>query len=316
VGELLYLSRADVEHLLDIDSMLDALGKALVVYSSGIASVPPRAGARVGDRGILGAMPGYVPGIALEVKLVSVFPANHDHGLPSHQGLIMVFDEDTGTPLAVMDGTYITAIRTGGTAAVAARALARDDASVLAILGAGVQGGSHLETFPRVRDFKEIRLASRNPVHARALAARHPNVRVVQSFEEAVRGADVVACCTDAREPILRREWLKPGAHVGSVGGTWGPELDAETISAGPVFVEWRGAATNPPPAGAAELQGLDASTLTEVGEVLAGTKPGRTSAHEITIYKSTGHAVEDAAAARLVYDRAKAEGAGVSLEL
>jgi len=302
--------------LLDIDSMLDALGKALVVYSSGIASVPPRAGARVGDRGILGAMPGYVPGIALEVKLVSVFPANHDHGLPSHQGLIMVFDEDTGTPLAVMDGTYITAIRTGGTAAVAARALARDDASVLAILGAGVQGGSHLETFPRVRDFKEIRLASRNPVHARALAARHPNVRVVQSFEEAVRGADVVACCTDAREPILRREWLKPGAHVGSVGGTWGPELDAETISAGRVFVEWRGAATNPPPAGAAELQGLDASTLTEVGEVLAGTKPGRTSAHEITIYKSTGHAVEDAAAARLVYDRAKAEGAGVSLEL
>jgi ornithine cyclodeaminase/alanine dehydrogenase-like protein (mu-crystallin family) len=316
VGKLLYLSRADVERLLDIDSMLDALGKALVVFSSGIASVPPRAGARVGDRGILGAMPGYVPGIALEVKLVSVFPANHEHGLPSHQGLIMVFDEDTGTPLAVMDGTYITAIRTGGTAAVAARALARDDASVLAILGAGVQGGSHLETFPRVRDFKEIRLASRNPDHARALAARHPNARAVQSFEEAVRGADVVACCTDAREPILRRQWLKPGAHVSSVGGTWGPELDAETISAGRVFVEWRGAATNPPPAGAAELQGVDAGSLTEVGEVLAGTRPGRISAGEITIYKSTGHAVEDAAAARLVYDRAKADGAGFSLEL
>jgi len=316
VGELLYLSRADVERLLDIDAMLDALGKALVVYSSGIASVPPRAGARVGDRGILGAMPGYVPGIALEVKLVSVFPANHDHGLPSHQGLIMVFDEDTGTPLAVMDGTYITAIRTGGTAAVATRTLARDDASVLAILGAGVQGGSHLETFPRVRDFKEIRLASRNPDHARALAARHPGARVADSFEAAVRGADVVACCTDAREPILRREWLKPGAHVSSVGGTWGPELDAETISAGRVFVEWRGAATNPPPAGAAELQGVDANSLTEVGEVLAGTRPGRISDDEITIYKSTGHAVEDAAAARLVYDRAKAEGAGVSLEL
>jgi ornithine cyclodeaminase/alanine dehydrogenase-like protein (mu-crystallin family) len=261
-------------------------------------------------------MPGYVPGIALEVKLVSVFPANHDHGLPSHQGLIMLFDEDTGTPLAVMDGTYITAIRTGGTAAVAARALARDDASVLAILGAGVQGGSHLETFPRVRDFKEIRLASRNPDHARALAARHPNAHAVKSFEEAVRGADVVACCTDAREPILRRQWLEPGAHVSSVGGTWGPELDAETVSAGRVFVEWRGAATNPPPAGAAELQGVDAGSLTEVGEVLAGTRPGRTSAHEITIYKSTGHAVEDAAAARLVYDRAKAEGAGVSLGL
>src|SRR5258708_27757198 len=102
VAELLYLSRAAVERLLDIDSTLAALGRALVVFSSGITSVPPRAGARVGDRGILGAMPGYVPGIALEVKLVSVFPANHEHGLPSHQGLIAIFDEDTGAPLAVM----------------------------------------------------------------------------------------------------------------------------------------------------------------------------------------------------------------------
>jgi alanine dehydrogenase len=316
VGELLYLSRADVERLLDVDAMLDALGKALVVFSSGITSVPPRAGARVGDRGILGAMPGYVPGIALEVKLVSVFPGNHAHGLPSHQGLIAIFDEDTGAPLAVMDGTYITAIRTGGTAAVAARELARKDASILAILGAGVQGHSHLETFPRIRDFKEIRVASRDARKAKELAARHERAVVASSFEAAVRGADIVACCTDAREPILRREWLKPGVHVSSVGGTWGPELDAETIAAGRVFVEWRGAATTPPPAGAVELQGLDAAGLTEIGEVLAGTRPGRHSAEEITIYKSTGHAVEDAAAARLVYDRAKAEGVGIPLAL
>jgi ornithine cyclodeaminase/alanine dehydrogenase-like protein (mu-crystallin family) len=316
VGELLYLSRAEVERLLDIDSLLDALGKALVVFSSGITSVPPRSAARVGDRGLVGVMAGYVPGIALEVKLVSVFPANHHHELPSHQGLITIFDEDTGTPLAVMDGTYITAIRTGGTAAVAARLLARDDASVLAILGAGVQGGAHLETFTRVRNFKEIRVASRNVETAKTLAARHPRALVAESFEAAVRGADVVACCTDAREPILRREWLKPGVHLSSVGGTFGPELDRPTIGAGRLFVEWRGAATNPPPAGAAELQGLELEKITEVGEVLAGTKPGRLSADEITIYKSTGHAVEDAAAARLVYDRAKAEGAGVTLQL
>ena len=316
MGELLYLSRADVERLLDVDSMLAALGEALVVFSSGITSVPPRVGARVGERGILGAMPGYVPGIALEVKLVSVFPGNHGHGLPSHQGLIAIFDEDTGAPLAVMDGAYITAIRTGGTAAVAARVLARKDASILAILGAGVQGHSHLEAFPRIRDFKEIRIASRDPEKAKALAKQHERAVVASSFEAAVRGADVVACCTDAREPILRRAWLKPGAHVSSVGGTWGPELDAETIAAGRVFVEWRGAATTPPPAGANELQGLDASSLTEVGEVLAGTRPGRQSAEEITVYKSTGHAVEDAATARLVYDRAKAEGVGISLSL
>jgi alanine dehydrogenase len=316
LGELLYLSRADVERMLDVDAMLDALARALVVFSSGVTSVPPRGVARVGERGLLGAMPGYVPGIALEVKLVSVFPANHGRGIPSHQGLIAVFDEDTGTPLVVMDGAYITAMRTGGTAAVAARALARDGASVLAILGAGVQGASHLEAFPRIRDFKEIRVASRDRAKAAALAARHPLARVADSFEAAVRGADVVACCTDAREPILRREWLKPGAHVSSVGGTFGPEIDKETIAAASVFVEWRGAVTSPPPAGAVELQGLDPAAVTEVGEVLAGTKPGRRADGEITFYKSTGHAVEDAAAARLVYDRARAEGAGTVLPL
>lgn len=313
---MLYLSRADVERLLDVDAMLGALARALIVFSSGVTSVPPRAGARVGDRGILGAMPGYVPGIALEVKLVSVFPANHGLGIPSHQGLIAVFDEDTGTPLVLMDGAYITAMRTGGTAAVAARALAREDAAVLAILGAGVQGRSHLETFPRVRDFKEIRVVSRDRAKATALAALHPLATVADSFEAAVRGADVVACCTDAREPVLSRAWLKPGVHVSSVGGTFGPEVDQQTIAAARVFVEWRGAVTSPPPAGAVELQGLDPQAVTEVGEVLADTRPGRRSSDEITLYKSTGHAVEDAATARLVYDRARAEGAGTLLPL
>jgi ornithine cyclodeaminase/alanine dehydrogenase-like protein (mu-crystallin family) len=316
VRELLYLSRDDVERLLDVDAMLDALANALIAFSSGITVVPPRVAVRVPDAGLLGSMPGYIPGVALEVKLVSVFPGNHHRALPSHQGVIALFDEGDGAPLAVMDGTYITAIRTGGTAAVAARALARHDARVLAILGAGVQGASHLETFPRVRDFDEIRIASRDADKAARLASRHPRARVVGSFEEAVRGADVVACCTDAREPVIRREWLKTGAHVSSVGGTFGPEIDPQIILTSRVFVEWRGAATNAPPAGAHELQGMDANKLTEVGEVLAGTRPGRTSEDEITVYKSTGHAVEDAATARLVYNRARAEGVGVSLPL
>jgi alanine dehydrogenase len=315
VRELLYLSQSDVEDLLDVDAMLEAIGQALVLFSSGVTSVPPRTAARAPD-GLMGVMAGYVPGVALEVKLVSVFPGNHGHGVPSHQALIALFDEKDGTPLAVMDGTHITAIRTGGTAAVATRALSRADSRVLAILGAGVQGGSHLDTFTHVRDFTEIRVASRDQAKAAALAARHPNARVAASFEEAVRGADVVACCTDAREPVIWRAWLKQGAHVSSVGGTFGPELDAETVAAGKVFVEWRGAATNAPPAGAHELQGLDASAITEVGEVLAGTKPGRTSVRDLTIYKSTGHAVEDAATASLVYTRALAEGAGRRLPL
>ncbi len=223
VSDVLYLSRRDVERLLDIDEMLDAISRAFVVYSSGSTSVPPRTAARVGEHNLLGVMAGYVPGVALESKLVSVFPANDGKGIPSHQALIALFDDVTGTPLAVMDGTYITAIRTGGAAAVAARSLAREDSRVLAILGAGAQGWSHLQTFPRVRDFEEIRIASRNPAHAEELAAQHPRALAVASFEDAVRGADVVACCTDAREPILRAEWLKPGAHVSAVGGTFGP---------------------------------------------------------------------------------------------
>lgn len=315
LADLLYLSRADVEALLDVDAMLDALGSALVAYSTGKASAPPRTAVRL-PHGMLGVMPGHVPGVALESKLVAVFPGNGDRGLPSHQALIGLFDEATGTPLAIMDGEYITAIRTGGTAAVAARTLAREDARVLAILGAGVQGWSHLETFPRIRDFEEIRIVSRNHERASDLAAHNPRAHVALSFEDAVRGADVVACCTDAREPILLREWLKPGVHVSAVGGTFGPELDAETVAASSVFVEWRGAATNPPPAGAHELQGLDPAAVTEVGEVLAGLKPGRRSRAEITLYKSTGLAVEDAATAGLVYASALRERAGTRLPL
>lgn len=313
---MLYLSRRDVESLLDVDAMLEALARGFVQLSTGDVSVPPRTGARAGERGLLGVMPGYVAGIALEAKLVSVFPGNHAAGLESHQALIALFDEETGTPLAVMDGTYITAIRTGGAAAVAARTLAREDAKVLAILGAGVQGWSHLQTFPRARDFTEIRIASRTREHAEKLAASRAGTLVASSFEEAVRGADVVACCTDAREPIVKREWLAPGAHVSSVGGTFGPELDPELVASSRVFVEWRGAVSNPPPAGAVELQGRDPASVTEMGEVLAGKMPGRQSPDEITLYKSTGHAVEDAATARLVFDRARREHVGVELAL
>jgi ornithine cyclodeaminase/alanine dehydrogenase-like protein (mu-crystallin family) len=311
---ILYLSRAQVERLLDVDSLIDVLASALVSFSAGMTSVPPRIAAHVPARGLMGAMVGYVPGAGLAAKLVSVFPENHQRGEPSHQALIALFDEGDGTPLAVMDGTYITAMRTGGAAAVAARALARQDAEVLAVLGAGTQGRSHLETFPRVRNFTEIRVASRDTRKAAALAARHPRARVATSFEAAVRGADVVACCTDAREPVLRREWLKAGAHVSSVGGTFGPELGADTLTGGRIFVEWRGAATNAPPAGACELQGFELDRLTEIGEVLSGARPGRQFADELTVYKSTGHAAEDAAAARLVYDRARAAGVGIQL--
>jgi alanine dehydrogenase len=315
VAEVLVLGEAEVASLLDVGELLVALADAFRSLSAGRASVPPRVAARA-ESGLLGAMPVALPGVALGAKLVSVFPGNHQRGRRSHQALIALFDEDDGTLRALLDGTYITAIRTGGAAAVAAEALARPDAAVLAILGAGVQGRSHLETFPRVRAFRDIRIASRTPEHAAVLAARHPAARVVGSFEEAVTGADVVCCCTDAREPVLSVDWLAPGAHVSSVGGTFGPELDDATVRSGRVFVEWRDSVSNPPPAGAHELQGFDRDSVTEIGEVLAGTRPGRRTDDELTVYKSTGHAVEDAAAARLVYQRARRAGVGTTISI
>ena len=308
--DLLVISQAEVESLIDLDDLLDALARAFPEVSAGRASVPPRVAARTKD-GLLGVMPGYLPGAGLESKLVAVFPGNHQHGLPSHLALIVLFDEETGRPLALMDGTRITAIRTAATSALSARLLARPDAFVLAILGAGVQGQAHLEALPRVRDFHEVRIASRSQAHAEALASTFAHARAMSDFEQAVRGADVVCCCTDAAQPVISFKWLKPGAHVTSVGANpAGPELDADTVVRGRLFVESR-VAFSPPPAGSAELVDLDPGLATELGEILSGEAPGRTADDEVTVYKSMGHAVEDAAAARLVYDRAVREGAG-----
>src|SRR5438105_6935885 len=222
-------------------------------------------------------MPGFLPGAALETKLVTVFPGNHPHGLPSHQALIALFDPETGSPLAVMDGTHITAVRTAAASALSARLVARPGSRVLAIVGAGVQGAAHLQALVRVSKFDEGRVAARDHAHAEALASRNPLARAMRSFEDAVRGADVVCCCTDAPQPILRYDWLRPGAHVTSVGANFeGPELDAETVRMGRLFVESR-VAFEPPPVGASELAGLEPSLAAELGEVLSGGAPGRT---------------------------------------
>jgi alanine dehydrogenase len=311
---MLVITQDDVRRLLDLDLLIDALADAFVAVSAGRASVPPRVAASVPAGGFLAAMPGYVDGV-LETKLVSVFPENHARGLPSHQAVIALFDDETGSPLALLDGTQITAARTAAASALSTRVLAREDASVLAVLGAGVQARSHVEAVTRVREFREIRIASRTPAHAEALTKEFGG-RAAASFEEAVRGADVVCACTDASEPVLRREWLSPGAHVTSVGASReGPELDADTVRAGLLAVESR-VAFQPYPAGAHELQGLDSTAAAELGEILSGHRPGRTSADEITVYKSMGHAAEDAAAAKLVYERARAEGVGTEVDL
>jgi ornithine cyclodeaminase/alanine dehydrogenase-like protein (mu-crystallin family) len=312
---LLFLTQADVRRLLDLDDLVEALSRAFVELSAGRVSVPERTAAYA-DQGLLATMPVRLPGVGLEVKLVSVFSENPRRGLTSHQALIVIFDDSSGTPLVLMDGTHITGARTAGSAALATRTLAREDARVLAILGAGVEGRYHLEALPRVRDFSAIRVANRTLERAEQLAAEHPMARAVSSFEEAVRGADVVCCCTHSMEPVIEYRWLKPGAHVNSIGANFeGAELDPDTIAHGRLVVESR-VAFQPPPVGCRELQGLSPDSAAELGEVLVSAQPGRHDGDEVTVYKSMGHAVEDAAAAHLVYERAMREGAGTSLTL
>jgi ornithine cyclodeaminase len=217
---------------------------------------------------------------------------------------------------ALMDGTYITATRTAAGSALSTRLLARDDARVLAICGTGVQASTHARAVSRMRAFEEIRIAGRDRAKAEALADAVGGV-AVGSFEAAVRGADVVSATTHSAEPVVRHEWLDHGTHVTSVGiNPEGAELEARLVADADVFVESREAVLAPFPAGANDLRGLDAERLTEIGEVIAGTQPGRTSAEQITVYKSVGVAVMDAAAAALVLEAAARTGAGTEIEL
>jgi ornithine cyclodeaminase len=311
---LLLLGQREVERLLDVDELIEALGPGFVDLAEGRVSVPPRVAAYAGDRGLLVDKAGYAAGV-LGTKLVTLFAGNAGSDLPTIQAVIVLFDPDNGAPIALLDGAYVTAARTAASTALATRLLARDDASVLAVLGAGVQARAHLEAIPRVRPIGEIRIASRTYAHAAALA-RTVGAKALGSFEEAVRGADIVCACTDASAPIVERSWLQPGAHVNSVGASrGGPELDAATVRAGVLVVESR-AALSPYPAGAHELAGIDPEAVAELGEVIAGKHPGRRSADQITVYKSVGHAMEDAVAAGLVYRRARAEHVGSEVDL
>ncbi|TML83896.1 MAG: ornithine cyclodeaminase family protein [Actinobacteria bacterium] len=312
---MLFLSRGEVEELLDLDELVDALARAHARLSAGEVSMPPRIAAFAENDGLLGVMPTYVPGEVLACKLVTLFPQNRDRH--THQAAIMVFDHENGTPLALVDGTYITAARTAAGSALATRLLARDDARVLALVGTGVQARSHARALARVRDFEEIRVAGRDPEKAEELADEIGG-RAVGSYEEALRGADVVAATTHATEPVVRREWIDPGVHVNSVGlNPAGREVDEATVAEALLVVESRESALAPPPAGAPELVGIAPEHVhAELGELVSGARPGRTARDEITLYKSVGVAVQDAVAAALVLAAARGRGAGREIEL
>jgi alanine dehydrogenase len=325
---VLVLTKRDVESLLDPDALRAAVAAALADLSAGRASMPTRIAALVAERdALLAAMPAYLPGAgALTTKLVSLFPRNTDR--PTHQAVIVAFDPETGTPAALMDGEAITAARTAAGSALATDLLARSDAATLAVLGAGVQARAHLRAVPRVRRFREIIVGARDMAKAEVLAreiAEEVGVPVrVASFIDAVRVADVVCACTHSAEPVVRREWLKPGTHVNSVGyNTAGREVDGATVAASLVVVESRAAALAPPPGGSNDLlwairDGLmtAARVHAELGEIVSGARPGRADAAQLTLYKSVGVAVEDATAAALVLRLARERRVGRTIEL
>jgi len=327
---VLVLSRAEVERLIDPDRLREAVAKAMADLSAGKASMPARIAAIVPERdALLAAMPAYLPSSgALTTKLVSLFPKNTDR--PTHQAVIVVFDAEYGTPLALLDGEAITAARTAAASALATDLLARRDAQVLAVIGTGVQARAHLRAVPRVREFREVRIAGRHGDKAMALLKEvrewlpRAELRMNTSYAQTEAGADVVCATTHSAEPVVRREWLSAGAHVTSVGyNTAGREVDGATFRDALVVVESRAATLAPPPAGSNDIaMAIAEGAMTrdhvhaELGELVSGTRPGRTDRDQITLYKSVGVAVQDAAAAATVLDAARSAGVGRTVDL
>jgi thiomorpholine-carboxylate dehydrogenase len=289
------LNEDDIRKVLRMEDLIPAMADALRELSTGGVLQPLRTVLPVSEHeGFLGVMPAC--GRALGAKLVTFYPQNKD--LHTHHAMILLFRPETGEPLAVMDGRLITEMRTAAVSAVATKLLARVDTKVLTILGSGVQARSHLEALRLVREFSEVRVWS--PRNAGPFA-REFKVRAATSPEEAARRADVIVVATAATTPVLCGEWLAPGAHINAVGATrpnW-RELDDDVLRRATIYVESREAALKE----SGDVIAAGKKPI-EIGDVIAGKQRGRTSADEITLFKSVGVAAEDVAAADLVYQR------------
>lgn len=316
------LSEKDVRAVLSMDDLIAAMETALDQFSAGAVRQPLRNIVDAGGGAFYGVMPALIARPhALGTKLVTVYHSNAERGLPSHLATIILHDPDTGALSAVMDGRYITEARTAAVSAASARHLARQDARVLAVLGSGVQARSHLDALTRVRSFEEIRVWGRRAGRVTALlrdAPPHARARLVaaESAEAAASGADVIVLVTASRDPVLRRAWVRDGAHICAVGACRPDQREMETaiVRDARVFVDSRTGAL----AEAGDLVipiqegAIDASHIAgELGDVCGGRVAGRRSAAEITIFKSLGMAVEDVAAAHLAFERASEKGLG-----
>jgi ornithine cyclodeaminase/alanine dehydrogenase-like protein (mu-crystallin family) len=319
---VLVLSEHDVRELLDMGSCIEAMEEVLTALARDELFQPLRNVARPpGANGLIGLMPAHRSGAraAWSLKEIVVIPSNPARGLDAHQGAVLLHDGETGQLVAVLNASPVTEIRTAAVSGVATRALARRDASRVAILGAGVQARSHVAAMRAVLDDPEIRIWARNPDAAQALAAEVGAV-ASPSPDAALLGAEVVCTTTSAAEPIVELRWLATGAHVNAVGSSIPTtrELDTATVAASSFFVDRRESTLNeagdyllPAAEGAVGPDHIKA----ELGEVLTGTHPGRQDEAELTIFKSLGIAVEDLAAAELVVRRARERGVGAEVE-
>jgi alanine dehydrogenase len=326
------LTESDVKSVLTMDDLIETMSSALRRFSTGRVDQPIRTIISVsGNHAFFGVMPAFArEPAALGAKLVTVFGANIDKGLPSHLASIVLLDPDTGALLSLMDGRYITEARTAAVSAVSSRLLARKTAASLAIIGSGVQARSHFEALSRVHTLKQVTIWSPNKVHREALTdyvsrsttgvGPESTVRAVDHAGEAVVGADIVVLATSSPTPVIESGWVKPGAHVISVGASRPNqrEIDPALLARGRVFVDSRAAALVESGDIVMAIQekrfGAD-HIVAELGELVNGAA-GRRNDTEVTIFKSLGMAVEDVTAADLAYRRAVERGVGTELTL
>ena len=322
--KILILDSPQIRELLPMTDCIELMADALSALARDEVHQPLRTIIRPPNaRGLLGLMSAFRGGErgAFGLKAICVFPENPAQGKDAHQGAVMLFNRDTGELLALMNASEITAIRTAAVSAVATRLLAREDAQELAIIGAGVQARTHLAALACVRSLKHVRVSARNMEHSQRFAREmQPKVsfplEAVPTNEEAVRGADLIVTATSSLEPVIKKEWVSPGAHINAIG-THSPksrEIDSGTMAAATIFVDRRESVLNESGdyvlAAKEGVIGPD-NIVGEIGELLIGTKSGRTSPAEITLFKSLGLAIEDVACAEYLYRNAKAQNVG-----
>jgi ornithine cyclodeaminase/alanine dehydrogenase-like protein (mu-crystallin family) len=329
---VLILSHRDVLAALTPEGCADAMAAVLAGHARGETYLPLRSVIRPpAAAGFMGLMPGWRgphdgQAAAFGLKAICLMPGNPARGLDAHQGLVALFDGETGVPAAILDASGVTEVRTAAVTAVATGLLARRDARALGILGAGVQARSHLRALARLRDFEQVRVYAPTRAHAEDLVEQASVARgklsVAASAEEAVRDADVVVVATSAREPVLARAWLKPGAHVNAVGASTpqAREIDTATVAASALFCDSRESLRNE--AGEFQLAVREGAipgeehVRAELGELLAGSAPGRRDDTELTLFRSLGLAIEDLAAAEHAVASARAQGIGTEVEM